>query len=270
MSSAYAVRFPIPPSLWMTTVDGETIPARARRRARLRRLGRHVWRDARRHGAHPVGRFLMLATIAGRPDSPMLAAETLKPLIDAGTDEGLWPDDDPTHRTLTCYLKDPRPTRDTLVHIWIIPVSPGENPVMRLITRPQGVQGFPIRTTIPEHLWLTSNMRLDPAERRRRLDGIIRLGVRSWAGRSIGARAAMVTLVRYPDHRSEYKGDPDNTAETATALWGAGALHGLAPATPTLAGFALADGESMPGTHDMDMFAFTTPMDVDWPTLLLT
>lgn len=41
----------------------------------------------------------------------MLAAETLKPLIDAGTDEALWPDDDPYHRVMTCYLRDPRPCR---------------------------------------------------------------------------------------------------------------------------------------------------------------
>lgn len=122
----YAVRFTVSASLWMTTTGDEDVIERKRRRGRLRAYGRQVWREAKTAGAPRVNRYMMLVTVGGRPESPVLAAETLKPLIDAGTDEALWPDDDPYHRVMTCYLRDPRPLPGgrAELFIWVIPLAP--------------------------------------------------------------------------------------------------------------------------------------------------
>lgn len=106
---SYAVSFTVSNSLWMTTVGDENPTIRKRHRGRLRAMARQTWRKAKRDGAPFTRRYLMLVTVGGRQETPVLACETLKPLIDAGTDEGLWPDDDPAHRVMTCYLRDPRP-----------------------------------------------------------------------------------------------------------------------------------------------------------------
>ena len=82
----YAVRFDISDQWFMSTVDSDSVETRARARRRLRRWGRGVWRDAIAQGARPVDRFCMVVAIGGRNESPMLACETLKPLVDAGTD----------------------------------------------------------------------------------------------------------------------------------------------------------------------------------------
>lgn len=266
----YAVRFDISPALWMTTVDADTIDRRRRRRGRLRAWARNIWIEARHYGANPVDRYMMLVTVGGRHESPILAAETLKPLIDAGTDEHLWPDDDPYHRIMTCYLRDPRPLPGgrATIHIWIIPMLAHADPTTRLLTLMPGSQGTLARTVFDDDAWLTSNMRLDHRERMRRQERIIRLSAPAWHA-SPGPDCAVVTSVAYPDHRPEYKGDPDNTAETATAMWGAGVMKGLLPASPNMFCFTLADDESAPGTHRLDMLAFSTPPKTDWPALLL-
>ncbi|MBT1162954.1 hypothetical protein, partial [Bifidobacterium sp. SO1] len=240
----YAVRFDISDRLWMTTVDEDTIEQRKRRRGRLRAQARNVWRQARQAGAQPVTRYMMLVTVGGRRESPILAAETLKPLIDAGTDEHLWPDDDPYHRLMTCYLRDPRPLAGgkALIHIWIIPTNAGENPIRRLLSRTPNATGTLASVTFDDDTWLTSNMRLDHRERLHRQERIIHASRDSWRA-SPGSDCAVICQVAYPDHRPEYKGDPDNTAETATAMWGAGVMKGLLPATPGLFAFTLAPGE---------------------------
>lgn len=270
-ANPYAVEFMVPAAWWMTTVDDDDPVRRKRRRGRLRAWARGVWKRARRHGAHPVDRLLMLVTVGGRADSPVLAAETLKPLIDAGTDEGLWPDDDPYHRVMTCYLNDPRPAPPgkARLYIWILPLAPRGHPLDRLLDAVPGVRGFRVRVAVPDDEWLTSNMRMTPGEHDRRASAIMRRARMAWMGRSIGASAAVVCAVRYPDSRPRYKGDPDNTAESATAVWGAGALEGLCPVSPSLFAFMLADGESEPHTHELDMLALATGPDVDWPGLLL-
>ena len=52
------------------------------------------------------------------------AAETVKPIIDAGTDAGLWPDDDSTHRCSTIYFRspDPAPAHHYALTTYILPV----------------------------------------------------------------------------------------------------------------------------------------------------
>lgn len=263
----YTVRFTVSASLWMTTIGDEDKTERKRRRGRLRSYGRQVWREA---GAPRVNRYMMLVTVGGRRESPVLAAETLKPLIDAGTDEGLWPDDDPYHRVMTCYLRDPRPLpggRAELI-IWVIPLGPDTDPLTRLLARMPGSKATLAHATFGEDSWLTSNMRLTVRERKTMQTRAMRACRNVWKA-SPGMDCGVVCQVRYPDSRPRYKGDPDNTAETATAMWGVGVLAGLLPASPSIFCFMLANGESEPKHHDLDMLAFTTPPDVDWPRLLL-
>lgn len=266
----YAVRFTVSASLWMTTTGDEDMTERKRRRGRLRAYGRQVWRETKTAGAPRVNRYMMLVTVGGRRESPVLAAETLKPLIDAGTDEGLWPDDDPYHRVMTCYLRDPRPLPGgrAELFIWVIPLGPDTAPFARLLARVPGSKATLAHATFGEDSWLTSNMRLTARERKTMQTRAMRACRNVWKA-SPGADCGVVCQVRYPDSRPRYKGDPDNTAETATAMWGVGVLAGLLPASPSIFCFMLANGESEPKHHDLDMLAFTTPPDVDWPGLLV-
>ena len=266
----YTVRFTVSASLWMTTIGDEDMTERKRRRGRLRAYGRQVWRETKTAGAPRVNRYMMLVTVGGRRESPVLAAETLKPLIDAGTDEGLWPDDDPYHRVMTCYLRDPRPLPGgrAELFIWVIPLGPDTDPLSRLLARMPGSKATLAPATFGEDSWLTSNMRLTVRERKTMQTRAMRACRNVWKA-SPGMDCGVVCQVRYPDSRPRYKGDPDNTAETATAMWGVGVLAGLLPASPSIFCFMLADGESEPKHHDLDMLAFTTPPDVDWPGLLL-
>lgn len=266
----YTVRFTVSASLWMTTIGDEDKTERKRRRGRLRAYGRQVWRETKTAGAPRVNRYMMLVTVGGRRESPVLAAETLKPLIDAGTDEGLWPDDDPYHRVMTCYLRDPRPLPGgrAELFIWVIPLGPDTDPLSRLLARMPGSKATLAHATFGEDSWLTSNMRLTVRERKTMQTRAMRACRNVWKA-SPGMDCGVVCQVRYPDSRPRYKGDPDNTAETATAMWGVGVLAGLLPASPSIFCFMLADGESEPKHHDLDMLAFTTPPDVDWPGLLL-
>lgn len=266
----YTVRFTVSASLWMTTTGDEDKTERKRRRGRLRAYGRQVWRETKAAGAFRVNRYMMLVTVGGRRESPVLAAETMKPLIDAGTDEGLWPDDDPYHRVMTCYLRDPRPLpggRAELI-IWVIPLAPGIDPLTRLLAHMPGSKATLAHATFGEDSWLTSNMRLTARERKTMQTRAMRACRNIWKA-SPGADCGVVCQVRYPDSRPRYKGDPDNTAETATAMWGVGVLAGLLPASPSIFCFMLANGESEPKHHDLDMLAFTTPPDMDWPGLLV-
>lgn len=266
----YTVPFTVSASLWMTTTGDEDMTERKRRRGRLRAYGRQVWREMKAAGAPRVNRYMMLVTVGGRRESPVLAAETLKPLIDAGTDEGLWPDDDPYHRVMTCYLRDPRPLPGgrAELFIWVIPLGPDTDPLSRLLALMPGSKATLAHATFGEDSWLTSNMRLTARERKTMQTRAMRACRNVWKA-SPGADCGVVCQVRYPDSRPRYKGDPDNTAETATAMWGVGVLAGLLPASPSIFCFMLANGESEPKHHDLDMLAFTTPPDVDWPGLLL-
>lgn len=266
----YTVPFTVSASLWMTTTGDEDKTERKRRRGRLRAYGRQVWRETKTAGAPRVNRYMMLVTVGGRRESPVLAAETLKPLIDAGTDEGLWPDDDPYHRVMTCYLRDPRPLPGgrAELFIWVIPLGPDTDPLSRLLALMPGSKATLAHATFGEDSWLTSNMRLTARERKTMQTRAMRACRNVWKA-SPGMDCGVVCQVRYPDSRPRYKGDPDNTAETATAMWGVGVLAGLLPASPSIFCFMLANGESEPKHHDLDMLAFTTPPDVDWPGLLL-
>ena len=266
----YTVRFTVSASLWMTTTGDEDMTERKRRRGRLRAYGRQVWRETKAVGAPRVNRYMMLVTVGGRRESPVLAAETMKPLIDAGTDEGLWPDDGPVPSRDDLLSQGPRPLPGgrAELFIWVIPLGPDTDPLTRLLACMPGSKATLATATFGEDSWLTSNMRMTARERKTMQTRAMRACRNVWKA-SPGADCGVVCQVRYPDSRPRYKGDPDNTAETATAMWGVGVLAGLLPASPSIFCFMLADGESEPKHHDLDMLAFTTPPDVDWPGLLV-
>jgi len=267
----YAVRFDISNQWFMTTLDDDSIQARAASRRRLRRWGQGVWADAKRQGARRVDRYCMVVAIGGRAESPVLACETLKPLIDAGTDQKLWADDNPFHRVATLYMRDPTPAPPgrTRISIAVIPLEGGDVMPGWMVSRAPDAQGMAIRLSIGDRDWLTSNMRMPPGQRKARQTRTMRRAARAWDGRVIGSDCAVMCGVRYPDSRACWVGDPDNTAETATAMWGAGVGLGLADANPSVFGFYLLAGQSRPHEHDMEMLAFTVPHGFDWMRALL-
>ena len=186
----------------------------------------------------------MVVAIGGRNESPVLACETLKPLVDAGTDEGLWADDNPFHRVATLYMRDPTdaPPGRTRISIAVIPLEPSGSMPGWVVSRVSGALAAPVSLSIP---------------------------ARQWRGKALGADCAVMCGVRYPDSRPRWVGDPYNTAETATAMWGAGVALGSVPADPSLFGFYLLAGQSAPHTHDMGLLAFTVPHGFDWMRALL-
>ena len=271
MREPYAVRFDISNQWFMSTVDEDSIEARAAARRRLRRWGRGVWSDAKHQGARRVDRYCMAVAIGGRRESPVLACETLKPLVDAGTDMGLWEDDNPFHRVATLYMPDPTPAPPgrTRISIAIIPLESHDPMPAWVVSRAPDALAAPVTLSIPDRDWLTSNMRLPVEERQARQTRVMRAAARQWRGKAMGSDCAVMCGVRYPDSRARWVGDPDNTAETATAMWGAGVALGLAPAAPSLFGFYLLDGQAEPHHHDMGLLTFTVPSGFDWPHALL-
>lgn len=269
MPRPYAVSFTVSDALWMTTVGDETPLVRKRHRGRLRAYGRQVWAEAKEEGAEPTNRFVMLVTVGGRRESPVLACETLKPLIDAGTDMGLWPDDDPAHRTMTCYLRDPRPLPGgrATINIWIIPLAAGEDPLVRLLRCVPGAQAAAVHVEIPDREWLTSNMKGTDAERKRRQTAIMRRAKAAWGDKAMGADMAVVCSVGYPD--PHYLGDPDNVAESLTAVLGVGVAEWLIPPVPQLVAFRIDPRGSEPHTHNLTLICLTCPPEMRWCSALL-
>lgn len=262
----YAVEFHIPISLWQTTVDNQSIEVRAKTRAKLRHMAKFVWNNAKTHGARPVSRYMLLVIVAGRKESPVLACETLKPLIDAGTDAGMWPDDDPFHRLFTGYMQDTRPAPGARprISVMVIPVSNLRLPHALI---PSGASAARLSASFPHNTWLTSNLRLEPQERAARQEAIMKRVTNQWQHIQSSGATSVLVGVRYPDSRADWVGDPDNTAETATAMYGAGVLQHRAPATPNLFGFYLLDGQAQAGSHDMEALILATK--TDWPHYLL-
>lgn len=266
---SYAVSFIVSNSLWMTTVGDENPTIRKRHRGRLRAMARQTWRKAKRDGAPFTRRYLMLVTVGGRQESPVLACETLKPLIDAGTDEGLWPDDDPAHRVMTCYLRDPRPLPGghATINIWVVPLSEYDDPTLRLLHCVPDARAALVSVSIPDLDWLTSNMRETDAVRKRKQTAIMRRAAKAWGNKAMGEHMGVICNVGYPD--PHYLGDPDNTAESLTAVLGAGVALDLMPAVPQIVAFRIDPRGSEPHTHDLNLLCFTCPPDMFWPQALL-
>lgn len=95
---------------WMRLGATESEETRARKRARLRRhIGRKAFMEARKEKTiWRVGRFVLLVGVYDPVEQdrtiPDYACETVKPLVDAGTDAKLWADDDADHRVNTTYF----------------------------------------------------------------------------------------------------------------------------------------------------------------------
>lgn len=269
-----AIRFDIPIRLWQTTLDRDDVDERRRKRATLRKIGRMKWAQAKQAGIQPVGRYMLLITVAGRRENPVLACETVKPLIDAGTDMHIWPDDDPFHRILTCYMRDPLPAPGNRprITIMIIPIRPRIRPPHCILTLDglADTRASLTRLTIPDRDWLTSNMRLTPDEREQRQVRVMRAAAQAWPDAHTGPNAAVLCAVRYPDSRDEWQGDPDNTADTATAMWAGGAALGRVPTEPKLFGFYLMEGQAAPHSHDLSMLTLDAPAHYPWASQLIT
>ena len=266
----YAVEFHIPSSLWQTTVDAQSVKVRAVTRAKLRHMAKNVWLTAKSDGAPICNRYMLLVCIAGRKESPVLACETLKPIIDAGTDVGMWPDDDPFHRLFTGYMTDPRPAPGNRprISVMVIPIQQGLRLPHALIPPKTGAARLAL--SVSHKHWLTSNMRLEPKERQKRQEHIMKQVDRQWNRIQCAGHTSVLVGVRYPDNRADWVGDPDNTAETATAMYGLGALRKRAPVQPDLFGFYLLDGQAEAGTHDIETLILASNEPIDWPHYLLS
>ncbi len=270
MRGPYAVEFRISDMLWQTTVGGESIEDRARTRARLRAQARGVWGEAKRHGAYRVERYMMIVHVGGRTESPVLAAETLKPVIDAGTDMGLWPDDDPAHRLMTLYARDPRRMqgRGALIHVTVVECAVDWSgwDCLHWLLASTGAEARGVMPvlSIPDALWLTSNMRLPAGQRQDRQSAVMRLAEPVWREQGgLGAHVLAVAAVSYPDAR--YYGDPDNTAETVTAMYGTGVALGKVPAVPEVFAFMLNPVQCDPHSHLVQLACVTVP--IGWSVL---
>ena len=129
----YRLTITIPVEWWSGTDTVQTEKTRALRRARIRRYAKDKWRNLKTmKQAWKVERFLAVVTVSaphGGNVFPARAAETVKPIIDAGSDVRLWDDDDSLHRHSTIYLQSPieAPSGCYLLDILIIPIS-DENP----------------------------------------------------------------------------------------------------------------------------------------------
>lgn len=263
MTDSYAVTMTIPDSLWMTTLTHDSIDARRRKRARLRAEARRLWRRSK---APKAGRFIVLCGVQypDNPGIPMFAAETLKPVIDAGTDCGLWTDDDPRHRAFTGYftVSGHAPKGTHRLYVFVIPSTMPAPSGLAALTG--GAGAFTRSFSIGDADWLTSNMRLPPAKRRRMQERVVAASLPRWAGLPTLGRASVLIGVRYP--HPHYPGDPDNTAETASAVLEAGFQRGVLPRRPGMTGFYLAQGTSRPGMHDMEVLCIDT--DISWAVAL--
>ena len=262
LREGYVGDFDIPAEWWQTTQTLETERKRADRRHAVRRYAQRVWAGLKSRGeAWRVDRFVAAVGVAyprGGRRTAVHAAETVKPIIDAGTDNGLWPDDDARHRHATVYFRMPGESRpgQFRITIYIFPVPRSYRAPERLASsaaaswREGGGKadaGWSVTFAVPKDLWMTSNLTdTDMA--------VLRSGRRhgSWGdGRSLGVRGRVAGLladlagrtfrdqgfvhvdrflavasVQYPRGNDS---DPDNAAETVAQILLAGTQVGAWP-----------------------------------------
>lgn len=266
---AFAATFTIPVEQWSATDTIQTETIRARRRAWIRRMARDQWRLMRREGrAWRVERFVAVVGVAYprlNDVVPSRAAETVKPIIDGGTDARLWPDDDALHRCATIYfqLPDVSAPNTYRLQVFVFPV-PDTRPTYQVTgalsqalggmweragaRRPSGWSGFVARFQVPHRLWITSNLtdsdlaaRQHGARRSERWGGWSSFGTRGrvnrmlgqhvlqqWAGQSYARADRFIVLagVSYPIGVGKDQADPDNAAETVNTILDSGVQAG--------------------------------------------
>lgn len=301
----YRLTITIPVEWWSGTDTIQTEKTRALRRARIRRYAKDKWRNLKTmRQAWKVERFLAVVTVSaphGGSVFPARAAETVKPIIDAGSDVRLWDDDDSLHRHSTIYLQSPieAPSGCYLLDILIIPIS-DENPQYQITgglaasvvgmwrnvpmdERPAWYDGYEVRFSIPDRIWITSNY--TDSDLQARQQG--RRKADTW-GRddAFGVREKVVSqLVSYAEEcwqRQPYCGyakyvviasvaypygvaqaDPDNAAETVNAILKAGtnvgAWHGVTSDCCKGVAFVRSKNLNHGGRHLVRLLVFPVP-----------
>ena len=301
----YRLTINIPAEWWSGTDTVQTEKTRAMRRARIRRYAKDKWRSLKnRKQAWKVERFLAVVTVSsphGGNIFPARAAETVKPIIDAGSDVRLWDDDDSLHRHSTIYLQSPidAPYGCYLLDILIIPIS-DSNPQYQIAgglassvedrwrdvpseERPAWHDGYEVRFSIPDKVWITSNY--TDSDLKARQNGQRKastwgrggtLGVREKVGSQLVSHAEacwrrqpyrgydkfiVIACVAYPYGVAQ--ADPDNAAESVNAILQAGtnvgAWHGTTSNWCKGVAFVRSKNLNHGGAHMVKLLVFPVP-----------
>ena len=256
----YQLDFTIPGVYWSGTDTIQTERSRSGKRHEIRMLARKTIREAKKQGrAWKVNRFMVLVGVAYPrmgDVTPSRAAETVKPIIDAGTDCRLWPDDDAWHRCATIYfqLSEPASRGNYHLRLFILPV-PDSNPVFQPVgglsqeiekewkpvaSKPDGWGGYVIQFRIPNRLWISSNLtdsdlkaRQQGAhksttwgrggafgQREKTTRDLMRLALSQWKRQTYWGceRYLILAGISYTDNVGYTEADPDNCAETVNAI----------------------------------------------------
>lgn len=254
-SEGWTVTFDIPRSRWSALGEWETEERRASKRAWLRRsLGKKTFAQAKRNKTvWKVNRFVLLVGVCdpdGIDHSPALyACEVAKPLVDAGTDAKLWPDDDAAHRADTTYFTMRDQWHDGQYHVMfiVLPLPSGFDlhHSLDVYQTRQGAPAANLTFNVPHKLWLTSNFNdsdliarqkgygtygseqrflggVSPENRKALRGNLMAFAMKRWGDCSrisMDGEYFTVAAVSYP---SENDSDPDNASETISCLLGAG------------------------------------------------
>ena len=166
------------------------------------------------------------------------AAETAsaKPIIDAATDtcdpQGrhlLIEDDDPSHRVMTAYYTVPGTSAcGVTLYASMIPLSPEERMPSGVVNRFEAgaLKGYTAKVSIPDGTWMTSNHRLDPEERKLRMEKTMALSYDMWKDKpALSGNVGVFSSISFPN--LNYLGDVDNAECIAGLLEGAVVLGKL-------------------------------------------
>lgn len=237
--TGYAVEFRIPTEHFMSSLTKVSSTTRVRHRAWIRRYARGVWRAAVDAGAYHLDRFMCLVGIQWPGESiygPAAALETAKPIIDAATDtcdpQGrhlLIEDDDPSRRVMTAYYTVPGTSAcGVTLYASMIPLSPEERMPSGVVNRFEAgaLKGYTAKVSIPDGTWMTSNHRLDPEERKLRMEKTMALSYDMWKDKpALSGNVGVFSSISFPN--LNYLGDVDNAECIAGLLEGAVVLGKL-------------------------------------------
>ena len=255
----YVAEFAIPEAQWQSTETRETERERSRRRRWVRIYASKVWAHLISQGeAWQVNRFVAIIGVACPymdNVTPGFAAETVKPIIDAGTKKGLWEDDDSSHRHSTIYfqLPDPSPSGTYRLSVYIIPIPKPYHVASGIAInsirqwddageQPEGFEGYSVTFAIPRKFWITSNLTdsdllaiqnghhkaltwggKEATEIRHQVaDSLLELCKYTWLDQGFVPTEQFVAVagIQYPKQTDS---DPDNAAETVAQILKAGA-----------------------------------------------
>lgn len=277
--TGYAVEFHIPTEHFMSSLTKVSSTTRARHRAWIRRHARGVWRAAVDAGAYHLDRFMCLVGIQWPGESiygPAAALETAKPIIDAATDtcdpQGrhlLIEDDDPSHRVMTAYYTVPGTSAyGVTLYASMIPLSPEERMPSGVVNRFEAgaLKGYTAKVSIPDGTWMTSNHRLDPEERKLRMEKTMALSYDMWKDKpALSGNVGVFSSISFPN--LNYLGDVDNAECIAGLLEGAVVL-GKLPRKIEMAGFMVSHREAPKQHHDVELLVLQAPEGTFWPSVL--